>query len=164
VSQIKPDLSQWIRKSFDISNEEGFTSFADFQIVFTSPIRTFRGSVAGFGADTPVPALEPLQAQLSEAVKRGPAVVFLLHSPDNADTLLKWIRPFQWQKGELQEALQAFEKEAAPQGGTNQLGVLAADKTWMLHFEYMPYDAFEIKVFGSSQFCQQFDEAEDEED
>lgn len=153
------NLEAWVKKSFDLSNEYGFSSFPDFQIVFTSPIRTFRVSAKGFGADQVGPDLGAVQAMLAELVKKAPAHIFYMVSPDNAHTTLKWIRPFDWSQGALLKEIAAFEKEPAPEGGTNQLGIVGNDQKWLLHFEYMPYDAFEIKIFGSSALCEKMCEA-----
>ncbi len=149
------DMEIWVKKSFDLTNEYGFASFPDFQIVFTSPIRTFRVSTKGYGADEDGPDLEAVQAKLQELVKRAPAQIFYMTSPDNSHTLLKWIKAFDWKPGALKKEIGAFEKDPAPEGGTNQLGIVGEDKKWLLHFEYMPYDAFEIKIFGASALCSQ---------
>jgi hypothetical protein len=165
----KKDLDTWVKESFDLANEFGFASFPDFQILFTSPIRTFRSNAKGYGADEMGPDLDEVQAKLGELVKKAPARLFYMISPDNAHTVLKWLKPFDWAKGELVKSLESFERDPAPEGGTNQLGLVGEDRKWLLHFEYMPYDAFEIKIFGSSALCEHlisafpFASAEEEE-
>jgi hypothetical protein len=153
------DLEAWVKKSFDLANEYGFAAFPDFQIVFTSPIRTFRWKVKGFGADEVGPDPDQIQAKMADVVKKAPARIFYMVSPDNAHTLLKWLKPFDWSTGGLLKAMEAFEKDPAPEGGTNQLGLVGEDQKWLLHFEYMPYDAFEIKIFGSSALCEKMTSA-----
>lgn len=153
------ELEAWVKKSFDLENEYGFSSFPDFQIVYTSPIRTFRASAKNYGADQDGPKLGEVQAKLGELVKKGAAQIFYMASPDNAQTLLKWMKPFDWSAGLLEKEISIFEKDPAAKDGTNQLGILSEDKKWLLHFEYMPYDAFEIKIFGATSLCTKMTEA-----
>jgi hypothetical protein len=83
-----------------------------------------------------------------------PACWFYGTNPDNALSVLSWVRPCHYDHA-LDYALESFETEPAREGGCAWLGLASPSRRWLLLHEYSPCNSFGISVHGPAIFCRE---------
>ena len=81
-----------------------------------------------------------------------PAYWFYVTDPDNAVSLLSWIRVCNYEYA-VEYHLSCFETSPAPEGGLAQLGLVGEDTRWMLLHQHNPCNDFRIEFHGSTALC-----------
>lgn len=118
------------------------------------------------GIATPLPFLvcegRSRYAELIRAVQRGSdyetANWFYITNPDNALSILEWVRPLR-REHPVDVWLDEFERSPAKEGGVAFLGLAPDSKRWLLLHEYEQSESFKITVHGAADFCARVAEA-----
>ena len=75
-----------------------------------------------------------------------------IYDPDNALSVLSWVRACYYECAS-EYNLNSFETSPAPEGGVSWLGLLDADKKWMLLHTLNPCNEFRIDFHGTPSIC-----------
>ena len=132
--------------------------FACAAIVYETPlINSFVQTVidgcsrpASFANDANRP-YGKLILSVKELAANEPSFAFYGRDPDNALSLLSWVRPCVYER--VFQELASFELAPAEEGGTSWLGLIGKSKTWLLLHEFEPGESFKITAYGTRKFC-----------
>ena len=92
-----------------------------------------------------------IDAVIASTHKSG-AFWFYGYDPDNALSVLSWVRACYYECAS-EYNLNSFETSPAPEGGVSWLGLLDADKKWMLLHTLNPCNEFRIDFHGTPSIC-----------
>ena len=82
-----------------------------------------------------------------------PSFAFYGRDPDNALSMLSWVRPCTFEQ--VHDALASFELAPAEQGGDSWLGFTGKSTKWMILHELTPGESFNIVAYGTKHFCRE---------
>jgi hypothetical protein len=86
------------------------------------------------------------------ATNQCDAFWFFGYDPDNVLSVLSWVRACNYELAS-EYNLNSFETSPAPEGGVSWLGLLDANKEWMLLHTLNPCNEFSIDFFGTTDLC-----------
>jgi hypothetical protein len=107
---------------------------------------------ASFADGTGRSQYQQLIFAVRSATNKQPAYWFYGFDPDNALSVLSWVRENNYDYA-TERNLGSFETSPAPEGGVSWLGLVAIDKQWLLLLEHNPCNEFAIKFYGPSELC-----------
>ena len=87
---------------------------------------------------------------IADASGNEQACVFYGCDPDNAMSVLSWVRPCVYDTAS--HWLSTFETSPADEGGNSWLGIADATTTWTLLHELEPSECFKITLYGPQEF------------
>lgn len=107
---------------------------------------------ASFSAEAGCSKYRKLINVIQSATGNQEAFWFYGTDPDNTLSILSWIRVCNYNNAPEYE-LNNFERFPADQGGVSWLGLVGADRKWLLLHEHDP-SSFSIKFFGANDLCE----------
>jgi hypothetical protein len=110
------------------------------------------GKAASFSDGTGRSQYQQLISAVRSATNDQQAYWFYGYDPDNALSILSWVRENNYEYA-TEWNLNSFETSPAPEGGVSWLGLVASDKQWMLLLEHNPCNEFRITFHGAADLC-----------
>ncbi len=107
---------------------------------------------ASFSDGTGRSQYQQLISAIRSATHDQQAYWFYGYDPDNALSVLSWVRENNYEYAS-EWNLNSFETSPAPEGGISWLGLVASDKKWMLLMEHNPCNEFKITFHGTLKLC-----------
>jgi hypothetical protein len=157
---VVEDMTAWINGA--LMGPDGYFTPTGFEYslpLYNTPLSgSFVLSVID-GSAHPAPFRVPSGSgycELIRSVQRvstdEPACWFYGTDPDNAVSVLSWVRQCNYDHA-LDHALESFETEPAREGGCAWLGLAGESRRWLLLHEYSSCNSLGITIHGPAEFC-----------
>jgi len=161
MHSVTSEIETWIQSTqFDADGCFRPTGFDRTVTLYETPVEwSFvlalidgSGKAASFSDGSGRSQYQQLISAVRSATNDQQAYWFYGYDPDNALSILSWVRENNYEYA-TEWNLNSFETSPAPEGGVSWLGLVASDKQWMLLLEHNPCNDFKITFHGTDDLC-----------